>query len=174
MKKAVLFSLVLASAMLLNGCKKDEGGYGDITVNMTDAPAGYQKVNVDIQAVEVHMVPTSGKAQWMTLTTKSGVYDLLSLQNGIDTNIVVTNQLPAGKITQMRLILGSNNSLVDNAGNSYPLTIPSGSQTGIKIPGPITVTANATVSVLLDFDADKSVVVQGNQDFQLKPVIQVL
>lgn len=174
MKKILLVVASFCAILFFNSCKKEKVEYGSITVNMTDAPAGYQQVNVDIQSVEVHMVPTSGSAQWITLTTNSGVYDLLKLQNGIDTTIVTTNQLPAGKITQMRLILGNNNSVMDNSSTIYPLTVPSGSQTGIKIPGPITVTANTSVQVLIDFDADKSVIQQGTQEFQLKPVIQAL
>lgn len=174
MKKIFLLSAVACMSLVFNSCKKDKTEYGSITVDLTDAPANYLKVNVDIQSVEVHLVPASGGGQWQPLTTQSGVYDLLSLQNGIDTTIVTTNQLPAGKITQMRLILGSNNSVMDASGTVYPLTVPSGSQSGIKLPGPITVTANTSVQVLLDFDADKSVIQQGSGDFQLKPVIQVI
>ena len=174
MKKIFLLSISACLVFALNSCKKDKTEYGSIVVNLTDAPATYLQVNVDIQSVEVHVVPTSGSGQWVTLTTQSGVYDLLTLQNGIDTTIVTTNQLPAGKITQMRLILGSNNTVMDASGTVYPLTVPSGSQSGIKLPGPITVTANTSVQVLLDFDASKSVVQQGNGDFQMKPVIQVL
>lgn len=174
MRKIFLSSVALSIIFFFNSCSKDKDGFGTITVDMTDAPAGYKQVNVDIQSVEVHLVPNSGSAQWVTLTTKSGVYDLLTFQNGIDTTIVTTNQLPAGKITQMRLILGSNNSLMDSSNVVHPLTVPSGSQSGIKIPGPIAVTANTSVQVLIDFDADKSVVEQGNQNYQLKPVIQVI
>jgi hypothetical protein len=174
MKKAALFTLGLVSIFFLNACKKDKEEFGNIVVNLTDAPAGYLQVNVDIQSIEVHVVPNAGNAQWITLPTQSGIYDLLTLQNGIDSTIVTTNQLPAGKITQMRLILGSNNSVMDNNNAVFPLTVPSGSQSGIKLSGPITVNANTTVQVLLDFDASKSVVQTGNQDFQLKPVIQVL
>ena len=174
MKKILILGVALCAILFCNSCEKDKPEYGFIVVNLTDAPAAYQQVNVDIQAVEVHVVPTSGNAQWITLPTQSGIYDLLKLQNGIDSTIVTTNQLPAGKITQMRLILGSNNSVVDNSNVTYPLTVPSGSQSGIKIPGPITVNANTTVQVLLDFDASKSVIQQGNQDYQLKPVIQTL
>lgn len=101
------------------------------------------------------------------------MYDLLTLQNGIDTNMVQLTQLSAGKITQMRLVLGSNNSVMVN-NVLYPMTVPSGSETGIKIPGPISVVANATTQVIIDFDASKSVNEQGNNEYQLKPVIQVL
>jgi hypothetical protein len=154
-------------------CKKDKTEYGNIAVMMTDAPAGYQKVNVDIQQVMVHLVPAPNNVQWMNLQTNAGVYDLLTLQNGIDTTICPKiNKLPAGKITEMRLILGNNNSVVVN-NTVYPLTVPSGTNSGIKLPGPITVVANQTVTVLLDFNANQSVVQQGNGDYQLKPVIQV-
>jgi len=173
MKNIFIISMVLSVAMLFNSCKKDKPGYDSIRVNLTDAPAPYQQVNVDIKQIEVHVVPTSGSGQWITLPTKSGIYDLLTLQNGIDTSIVNATQLPAGKITQMRLILGSNNSVMDNS-VVYPLDIPSGSQTGIKISGSIAVNPNTTIQVLLDFDASQSVVLQGNGDYHLKPVIQVL
>lgn len=168
-KSIVLLGFAVAA---LTACNKDKGN-GFITVRLTDAPAAYQQVNVDIQKVEVHLVPNSGTAQWISLPTKSGVYDLLALQNGIDTSIVNTTQLAAGKITQMRLILGTNNSVMEN-NTVYPMTVPSGSETGIKIPGPIQVVGNSTLSVLLDFDASKSVNQQGTGDYQLKPVIQAL
>jgi hypothetical protein len=172
MKKYFLIIGIAAAAF--SSCKKEEeAGTGSIMVRMTDAPAAYQQVNVDIQQVEVHLVPASGNGQWISLPTKAGIYDLLTLQNGIDTSIVALTQLPTGKITQMRLILGPNNSVMENNVVS-PLTVPSGSQTGIKIPGPIPVIANSTLSVLIDFDAAKSVSQQGNGDYQMKPVIQVL
>lgn len=170
-----IFGIVLCAGILLafSSCNKDKDGQGAIIVNLTDAPAAYQQVNVDIQAVEVHMVPTSGTALWITLPTQAGVYDLLTLQNGIDSTIVNATQLPAGKITQMRLILGSNNTVMET-NITYPLTVPSGTESGIKLPGPIQVNPNTTLRVLLDFDASKSVIDQGNQEYQLKPVIQAL
>ena len=164
---------LLLTAFVFNSCKKDKAGYGNIYVMLTDSPATYQKVNVNIVQVSVHLVPISGKAEWIDLPTKSGVYDLLQLQNGVDTTIVATNQLAAGKITEMRLLLGSNNSIMADS-VVYPLTVPSGTQTGIKLPGPINVTANTTVQVLLDFVASQSVVASGSGSYQLKPVIQVL
>ena len=176
MKKNILFCLAAVSTIsLFNSCKKEAATqYGNIMVNMTDAPASaYQKVNVDIQQVSIHMVPAPNNVQWMNLPTHAGVYDLLSLQNGIDTTIVQTNQLPAGKIMQMRLLLGTNNSVMIN-NIIYPMTVPSGTQTGIKINGTLSVTANTTLQVLLDFDANKSVIDKGNNEYQLQPDIKTL
>ncbi len=156
---------------LFNSCKKDSTivqGFGNIEVKLTDAPANYQHVNVDIQQVSVHM---SG-GSWIDLPTHTGVYDLLVLQNGIDTALVNTTQLPAGKITQMRLILGTNNTIMADS-VMYNLTVPSGSETGIKLVGNINVVPNQTLVVTLDFNANASVVLSGTT-YQLKPVIQTL
>jgi hypothetical protein len=159
--------------LLLASCGKDKSDFGYIAIKLTDAPANYQQVNVDVQQVSVHLVPNSGKADWIDLNTKSGVYNLLKLQNGIDTSLVNTTQLPAGKITQMRLLLGNKNTLMADS-VIYNLTVPSGSQTGIKLSGNITIDPNKTLNVLIDFDAHESIVLTGNGTYQLKPTIKVL
>lgn len=169
--KSIIFNIagIALAICLLNSCKKDSIEYGNIAVLLTDGPGNYQHVNVDIQKVSVHM---SGGA-WIDLPTHSGVYDLLLLQNGIDTTLVNTTQLPAGKITQMRLILGANNTVVDNNNVVYNLTVPSGSETGIKLIGNIIVNPNQTLVVKLDFDASASII-QNGSGYQLKPTIQTL
>src|SRR6201993_4220569 len=126
-KHKILCSIgIIAALCSFNSCKKDSptSGNGSIMVQMTDAPAPKKQVNVDIQQVSVHM--TGGS--WIDLPTKSGVYNLLVLQNGIDTSLVNTTSLPSGTITQMRLILGTNNTLMDSNNVVYNLTVPSGSQ----------------------------------------------
>jgi len=171
----IFFSFTCA-IFLLASCDKDNitsGSSGYIAVKLTDAPGNYQQVNVDIQKVSIHLVPNSGKSDWLDLNTKSGVYDLLKLQNGIDTSIVDTTKLPAGKITQMRLLLGSNNTvMVDSV--IHKLTVPSGSQTGIKLIGQMIIDPNKTLNVLIDFDASKSIVLNGNGTYHMKPTVKVL
>lgn len=158
--------------ILINSCSKEPSPAtsGNIMIRLTDSPAHYKQVNVDIQQVSVHM---SG-GSWINLPTKSGVYNLLVLQNGIDTSLVNTTALPTGTITQMRLILGSNNTLMDSSGAVYNLTVPSGSESGIKLIGNITVTSGQTLVVKLDFNANASIVATGNNTYQLKPTIQTL
>ena len=171
--KILIFSVACIALVIcvLNSCKKDSpatANNGSIAVRLIDSPGNYQHVYVDIQKVSVHM---SG-GSWIDLPTHSGVYDLLVLQNGIDTSLVNTIQLPAGNITQMRLILGTNNTLMNN-NVVYNLTVPSGSESGIKLVGNITVVPNQTLIVRLDFNANASVVLSGTT-YQLKPVIQTL
>jgi hypothetical protein len=168
--KAIILNIaaVAAAICLFNSCRKYSAGTGNMAVRLTDVPANYQQVNVDIQKISVHM---SG-GNWIDLPTKSGVYDLLKLQNGIDTSLVNTTQLATGKITQMRLILGTNNTLMADS-VMYNLTIPSGSESGIKLNGNLEVVANQTLVVKLDFDANASIV-QSGSTYQLKPTIKTL
>lgn len=157
-------------SLLLGSCKKDSET-GSLSVRMTDFPASYQQVNVEILKVRVHM--GGGAGSWIDLPTKQGIYNLLTLQNGIDTTIVNTTELPAGNITQMRLLLGSNNTLMVND-TIYPMSVPSGNETGIKLVGNIAIPGNTTVNVLLDFVANESIVENGNGTYQLKPAVKVI
>lgn len=167
----VAMSLVLMVGMALSGCTKDNAN-GRIMIRMTDAPGPYQQVNVEILQVKVSMDSPSGD-NWVDLPTNAGIYNLLDLQNGIDTTIVNLTTIQSGTINQMRLLLGSNNTvMVDSV--LHPMKVPSGTQTGIKIVTPIHVSNTNLTNVLIDFIADKSVVESGNGDYHLKPVIKVV
>jgi len=176
MKKLIfaLSTILIFSAIFFTGsCRKADNDPGMIAIRLTDTAGPYQEVNVEILTVSVHMVPNGGKASWIDLPTKGGVYDLLKLQNGIDTSLVDPTSLSSGKITQMRLMLGANNSVKVN-NTVYALTVPSGNQTGIKLIGDIIINPNQTMNVLLDFDANASIVLTGNNNYQLKPTVKVL
>ncbi|HET6990911.1 MAG TPA: DUF4382 domain-containing protein [Bacteroidia bacterium] len=169
MKTKLLAAMLISLCVLLiGGCTKDRG-MGNIRVLLRDAPASYQQVNVEILKVSVHMDGGS----WIDLPTNAGIYNLLALQNGIDTAIVNTAQLPAGQITQMRLVLGANNTVMADS-VIYNMTVPSGSEAGVKLVGNITVPGNSSIVVLLDFVASESIVPAANGTYILKPVIKVL
>lgn len=143
-------------------------GYSQLKVKLTDAPGDYQQVNINISQVRVQTTDSS----WIDLTTNHGYYDLLTLQNGIDTTIVQDSLTKGTYITAIRLILGdSNNVMVDS--NFYPLKVPSGSTSGYKINFQDSLQADS-LTITLDFDADKSIIKQGNKnDYLLKPVLKV-
>jgi hypothetical protein len=107
--------------------------------------------------------------------------DLLTLTNGVLEELGET-ALPAGKYTQMRLVLAPNNgsnplanSVVPTGSAETALTTPSGQQTGIKLNVDIDIVADKVADFVLDFDACKSVVKRGNSgQFNLKPVVSVI
>ena len=161
------------------------GGTGTMHVSLTDAPScGYDQVNVTIDRVRVNQnasaADTDGDWSEIVLSPARRV-DLLTLSNGVLEDLGQT-QLPAGKYTQLRLVLAPNdaanplaNSVVPTGGTETALTTPSAQQSGLKVNVDIDVAADKIADVVLDFDACKSVVKRGNSgQYNLKPVITVV
>jgi hypothetical protein len=171
MKLSVTSLIFIGSvALIATGCKKDNE-YGNMTVKMTDAPGDYHEVNVDVRTVEVHY---ADNGTWTNLSTQSGVYNLLDLQNNITMVLATGTHIPAGKVTQVRLLLGSNNTVMLRDSTIHALKIPSSEQSGLKINVNAVIPPAGTVTVTIDYDADKSVNREGNGDYIMKPVIKVL
>jgi len=184
-------AIVSAAAALLVACGGggDSGGTstasGALRLALTDAPAcGYDQVNVTIERIRIHASSTAqdGDAGWseMVLTPARRI-DLLTLTNGVLEELGSTS-LPAGRYTQMRLVLGSSqgpgamaNSVVPSGGSERPMETPSGQQTGLKMNVNIEVAANQLADFVIDFDACKSVVRAGQSGRHLlKPVLSVM
>ena len=170
MKKTLLIASFIVFGITLNSCSKDSNSSGQYAykVKMTDAPGPYDEVNIDLQAVEV--IGTNG--QTITLNTTAGVYNLLSLSNGIST-MIATSNLGDVKASQIRLLLGTNNTIKLN-GVSYPLDTPSADQTGLKINVTQTLLENVENEILIDFDANTSIVETGAGTYKLKPVLRTI
>ncbi|MCR9172624.1 MAG: DUF4382 domain-containing protein [bacterium] len=164
--------LAVLSLVFAISCNKTNEKTGYLRVKMTDAPGDFDSVFVDIQQVQVHISNNVGNSGWVDLNTNAGVYNLLELQNDITTVLADTNVLPVGDLQQMRLILGSNNSVVIDS-LTYPLELTSQTNTGLKLNINTTISPNDLVEVLIDFDAAASIVETGQGKYILKPVIKV-
>lgn len=164
---ALFITLVGGAILTLNSCSK-ETQEGRMTVKMTDAPANFLQVNVEVIGMRVH-TNTEG---WIQIPIQTGVYDLLTLQNDITVVLADSVILPAGMIEQIRLELGPNNSLLTTDG-LYPLTVPSGAESGLKINVSQELLPDSAMEIVLDFDAAASIVETGNGGYSLKPVIKI-
>jgi hypothetical protein len=164
-------TVALAAFLLLatfNACRKENTGTTNLKVRLTDNPYNATEVNVDIRDVRVNLHDDS--TGWVSLNTNAGIYNLLGLQNGIDT-LLGQGIIPTGTLKEIRFVLGDNNSIkIDNI--VYPLTIPSGSESGLKIK--LNKRLNATIdSLVVDFDAALSILQEGSGDYKLKPVLRI-
>ena len=172
--KKIALSLTLLTALvaiLFIACSKDSNSTGSTTVKvrLTDNPFNAEEVNVDIQQVRVKFNDDSIHG-WTDLSTHVGVYNLLGLQNGVDTLLAV-GTIPTNIVKEIRFVLGSNNTIKVN-GIVFPLTIPSGSESGLKIK--VDKHLNGTLdSLLIDFDAALSIHQTGSGAYQLKPVLKL-
>ncbi|MDX5326162.1 MAG: DUF4382 domain-containing protein [Bacteroidota bacterium] len=168
-----LFFVLIGSALAFTSCKDDNpvsnpNDPAQVRVMMTDAPGDYDSVFIDVQ--EIHL---NGPNGWQKQAVAyPGIYNLLDLSNGIDT-LLINTTMPAGRLQEIRLVLGPNNSVVVD-GMTYPLTTPSAQQSGLKLKVMEDLAAGVTYEFTLDFDAQRSIVETGNGSYILKPVIHVI
>ncbi len=168
MKKTMQVIFLSLFALLTASCDKDNKDKAQLSVLMTDAPRAYDAVLIDLQSVEVTEVGGSV----VVLNTISDIYNLFDLTNGVNT-LIATSDMEPGTVSQIRLILGPNNSVVVD-GVSFPLSTPSAQQSGLKLQVHQTFEPGVAYSILLDFDAHQSIIEKGNGEYQLKPVIRTI
>lgn len=202
----LLFTSLISFVFFLAACQKENSieipqGTQNLSVFLTDNPALFDKVLIDIRNLEVcvdtsdddsngrsndnddddnsgrgsddddhddddHDGTDDDSCNWQNISIRAGVYDLLSLRNGIDT-LLGSTQVPSGRIRKIRLTLGDHNSLIIDS-ISYPLTIPGITQQSIVIKvsdDDIQFTGNGQVRIDIDFDAGRSIIFRDNRYF---------
>ena len=166
--KILLSIPLLFACCIFTSCDNDEeSGTATLSVRLHDQPAAIDSALVEIIEVRVHVADTG----WLTLNTDTGIYDLLLLQNGVDTLLVPPQLLPAGKLSQIRFILGDDNRVVVDS-ISYPLLLSSQDESGLKLNLHETIQAGQQYVLSVDFDAAQSIIQQGNGSYRLKPVLK--
>lgn len=164
------FKLIACLAVIsiaFTSCTTDDSNEeaAGFSVKLVDAPGDYDQVLVDVQGIEAII---DGEAHEFT-ALEPGVYDLLDLTGGVSA-MLVESVVPAGKLSQIRLILGENNSVVSE-GDTIALTTPSAQQSGLKLNVHQNMEPGVLYEFILDFNVDKSVV-ETTQGLILKPVIR--
>lgn len=177
-----LFMLGACSATNLGTKLADAGilqsysaqGY-NFRVSLTDAPSkDLKSVFVNVLNAELWLTK-GGKSGRLVVAKDLGLVDLMKLRNGVLLPMEDV-QIPEGAtVTDIRLILGSGNYAIKNNGQICNLQTPSGGQSGVKIKlsNPVTISDKYNYSLVIDFDAAKSVVIKGNGGCLLKPVLKV-
>ena len=173
MKRFNFLYLLAALLIICNSCsetideKKDlEPAIASLKFYLTDNPGEYQEVNIDVAAVMLIMNDTL-----MEIPSTPGIYNLLDFTNGKDT-LIADVEYGEGYLSQVRLLLGDSNSvMVDSV--LHDLKTPSGQSSGLKLNVHENIVPGEAYSFVIDFDAHKSIVKQGNGRYSLKPVIRV-
>ncbi len=176
--RALLVLVAAVALIAVAGCSNtnknpvSDPPTGNLRVMLTDAAGPYDAVNIVITKVEVHLESGDTLSQWQTLTMVDNTFDLLKLQNGVFAALAV-GTVPPGHYDQVRLMLGPGSNVIVG-GVTYPLDIPSGLQTGLKLIGDFTVPATGMLELGLDFDAMRSIHQTGNGKYMLRPTVQMV
>ena len=167
-----LAALLLGSATLA-ACN------GSLTVNLTDTPAdGATSVVVDFTGIELHN--TNGQTVTINFPSAQQI-DLMQLQNGLTAALLQSHSVPSGTYDWMQLNVradkdtqGESYILLDT-GAQYPLYIPGGSATGLKLTSSFKVPQNGTTQLLIEFNLRQSVTGADpdGQSYDLVPALRL-
>jgi len=188
MKKIIsIIVLTIFAAFIFVSCEDEsDDTKGTLTLSITDAPIDMSSVNaVYLTINEIHY--NKNGQNWMSFEGFEGPqkFNILELTRG-ESALLGSFEMDAGTYTQLRFILdapdfGTPNPtnpgcyIEFNDGTEQPLFVPSGHETGWKAVGAFKVPSNGEVPVTADFDARKSVMEQGANDFYiLKPTIRLM
>jgi hypothetical protein len=168
-----LFSVIMV-IFFIGGCKEDSstnvGETGELRLFLTDAPAAYDSINITFSEISAHL-----DSSWITVVTDPITYNLLELNNGTF-EVLGAADVPAGHYTQIRIKIAAAEISVN--GEVYPLAVPSGAQTGLKLGPEFTIEAGSAYELMVDFDASRSIVTTGPpynpQSYKLKPHLRVV
>lgn len=148
-------------------------------VEITDGPANYARMDIEIMAVEAF----SDANGWIPLTTTINSVNILSLAKGAKATIAQEDAAPVGHYSLVRVWFGDNNEVtvhtdVDvagqhvKAGGTIPLKWKSDVHyVDVKISKTISDARGA--SVLLDFDAENSVL-ETRDAFWFTPTLRAM
>ncbi|UOQ54051.1 DUF4382 domain-containing protein [Hymenobacter cellulosivorans] len=184
MKFQPLLSMAVLASLAFTGCSKDQDAQNQakLEVRLTDAPGDFNRVNLDVQQIEVHLKDEADPSGWEKLAFTPQAINILDYVNGRSALLISTDFAP-GDLKEIRLILGPNNTVTNREGETYTLKTPSGQTSGVKLRlDKVTLRPSETYQLLLDFDVAKSIVERGNwkpgndkkERYLLKPVVRLV
>ncbi len=151
---AYFFSTHLSTAVLGG----TTGTAGTVRLLITDPPIGQgssqtydpsiQHIVVTFTRIEIHAAQAGDESGWHSLIVGSKTIDLIQVLSVSE--LLGSTTLPAGKYNMIRLFVATARVVID--GRNVIYRIPSGDQTGLKIPivgGGFMLMAGGTVNVLL-------------------------
>ncbi|NAS31111.1 DUF4382 domain-containing protein [Flavobacteriaceae bacterium R38] len=176
--------------LILSGCSSDNNDSNDetsrVSIRLVDAPGDFEAVNVEVLDVLINVNNDDDNEEenneesnsdngFISIGEDSRIVNLLEFTGG-NSLLLADTEVPSGRVNQIRLLLGENNTLVMRGGEEVALSTPSGQQSGLKLQVNEDLEPGITYNFTIDFDVAKSIVVQaGNSGrFNLNPVLRII
>ncbi len=168
------------AAVLLIGCSSTGTVETSVSSTALTLPDGRfsedAHLTVTIREVAIHIgdgaETESEDAGWTTVVTGPAEIDLY--QSAQVSQLLGASPAPAGKVSQVRLIL-DDDPVLTVAGLTFPVSCPSCTETGIKIVthGALEVPAGGTLLLTLDFNQNASLHTDGHGGYILQPTVRI-
>lgn len=142
--------------------------YGE---NVFTPPDGIEPENINLTVVSVQLRKADDSLGWITVAEPNATYDFLQLVDGVTAELTSVVIEP-GRYTMLRLILAETNEIVFD-GTSESLTVPSGTETGVKLSFDVVIEGSETLTATVVFDAATSVI-STEQDYLLRPSFRLV
>ncbi|UKJ07176.1 DUF4382 domain-containing protein [Solitalea lacus] len=172
-KNLRILTLLAAAAIGFSSCSKTESASTRLQVRMTDAPGNYEEINLSVKEIVVKVNDEKNEPYVLEADKH---FNILDFKAGAATPdiLVAEEEVPSGKIKEVRLVLNETGNTIKVDGQVYDLKIPSGSSSGwkVKLTEEPSLSPGIAYSLVLDFDASQSIVKTGNEGFILKPVVR--
>ena len=153
----------------------------EVNFALTDAPVDDElvtAVRITVSGVRVNESADAdeGEGTWTDIVVDPPVpVDLLTLRDGVTFAIGSVWLAGGTQINQIRLVV--DGAEIDYDGTTYPATLSTADTTGLKIVRAFDVPLTGEITIAVDFDARKSIVMTGPPPaptFKLKPVLRAV
>jgi hypothetical protein len=175
----MMFSLILAGCTQEN-LSPDASNGSKFRVSMTDSPADFSALDVEIVEVQAFL---EGEG-WISLNADPQRVSVLELTNGIEQEIGFSADAGAGVYTMLKIVFGSDNKLtvkndlsvggLGQSGNALvtlDLEFEGNKEVIVEIDQEVE--AGGAANVLIDFNVAESIIKDG-EEYILKPTLQLI
>ena len=182
MNRWCLLGNLISCGLMLSACggaSDSEARTGQLNLRIGDAPVdGASEVVIVFTGLELH---SNGETTAIDFAGPREI-DLLAYQNGATINLLENETVDAGEYQWLRLKVIAERNRNDGSyilfedGGQFPLYIPSGSETGLKVNRPFRVAVGGITRLVADFDLRKSIIEPPGQEpnYVLKPVLRLV
>ena len=178
-------AIAFVGALSLTACG---GGGGDsspqtgsLSIAVTDTPIDTNVTEVNIEFRGLRLKPKSGPAFDIDFGTgNEKTIDLLQLQGTASADLIVNETVPAGEYNWVWLLVNAEKDVMDSwveidDSAVFPLYVPSGSQTGLKLVSGFVVPVGGDVDFIIDWNLANAVHAPPGQDpnYLVRPALRI-
>lgn len=173
-RRGVCGLAVAAVSLLLVACGGGSSlsNSGALNLSLTDGPVDDADAVV-VAFTGVAVKPAAGGEIDIDFDTAKSI-DLLALQGDVSTALLEDYALAAGQYNWIRLKVDEAASYIEVSGVQHALSIPSGSESGLKLNRTFTISAGEDQGFTIDFDLRSSVHQSGAGSYRLRPTLRIV